>query len=53
MRTFDDLMYLVNTMQYVDFHGYGMDAPDRLPAGSVVKAWYDDTHHAGSVTREQ
>ena len=25
-----------------DWHGLEMDAPERLPAGSMVKAWHND-----------
>ena len=42
-----DLMYI----NCGDYHGYDMDAPDRIPSGATAKAWHDDAPYQQSVIR--
>jgi len=50
MRNDDDLMYL-NAKGFGSYHGYEMDAPDRIPAGGTAKTWHDDSPYQQSLIR--
>lgn len=41
MREYNDLVYLSASQRQFDAHGYEMDAPDRVPAGGMIRPWHD------------
>ncbi len=52
MREANDLMYASAEMREgFDAHGMDMDAPFRIPAGSMMRPWHDGAIAPSSAVR--